>query len=76
MYVGLNCNKINKTCILFANYSSPSTMMINLNSTFVFIKQPPSQNTSNGNKRSNSFSKDLVLFHKEKLSAQTTTELL
>ncbi len=43
LYVGLNCYK-NKRCILFTNYSTPSTMAVNLNSTFIFIQQPPSQN--------------------------------
>ncbi|CAF1048765.1 unnamed protein product [Adineta steineri] len=45
-YVGLNCYKSNKTCVLFANYSTPSTMNTNLNSTFIFIKKPPTQNTT------------------------------
>ncbi|CAF1184096.1 unnamed protein product [Adineta steineri] len=47
-YVGLNCYKSNKTCVLFANYSTPSTMNMNLNSTFIFIKKPPTQNTTAG----------------------------
>ncbi len=49
LYVGLNCYKNNKTCALFTNYSSSSTININLNSTFIFIQQPPSQNTTTGN---------------------------
>jgi hypothetical protein len=46
LYVGLNCYGNNKTCTLFANYSTPSTVEINSNSTFIFIQQPPFQNTS------------------------------
>jgi len=49
LYVGLNCYENNKTCELFANYSSPSTIMTDLNSTFIFIQLPPSQNTIAGN---------------------------
>jgi len=50
LYVGFNCYKNNNTCALFANYSSSSsTVMINLNSTFIFIQQPPSQNATTGN---------------------------
>ncbi len=49
LYVGLNCYENNKTCELFANYSSPSTIMTDLNSTFIFIQLPPSQNTITGN---------------------------
>jgi len=49
LYVGLNCYTNNKTCVLFANYSSPSTIKIDFNSTFIFIQPPPSQNTTTGN---------------------------
>jgi hypothetical protein len=49
LYVGLNCYTNNKTCTLFTNYSSPSTVTINLNSTFIFIQQPPLENTTAGN---------------------------
>ncbi len=49
LYVGLNCYKNNKTCELFANYSTRSMMTTNLNSTFIFIQQPPVQNTTTGN---------------------------
>jgi hypothetical protein len=49
LYVGLNCYKNNKICALIANYSSPSMMKTNLNSTFIFIQQPPLQNTTTGN---------------------------
>jgi len=48
-YVGLNCYKSNKTCALFANYLTPSTMMMNPDSTFIFIQQPPVQNITTGN---------------------------
>jgi len=48
LYVGLNCYENNKTCELFANYSTSSNVMMNLNSTFIFIQQPPSQNTTTG----------------------------
>ena len=52
-YVGLNCYKNNKTCVLFTTYSSLSSMIqINLDSTFIFIQQPLLQNTSEGNKTS------------------------
>ncbi|CAF1025380.1 unnamed protein product [Adineta steineri] len=46
-YVGLNCYN-NKTCVLFTNYSSLSSMIqVNLDSTFIFIQQQSSfQNTS------------------------------
>jgi hypothetical protein len=50
LYVGLNCYKNTKTCELFADYSTSSMVMMNLNSTFIFIQQPPSQNTTTGNK--------------------------
>jgi hypothetical protein len=43
LYVGLNCYKISKTCELFSSYSTSSMVMMNLNSTFIFIQQPPSQ---------------------------------
>ncbi len=49
LYVGLNCYKNNKTCALFANYSSASMVKIYLNSTFIFIQQPSLQNTITGN---------------------------
>ena len=49
LYVGLNCYQNNKTCALFANYSSSSIVKNNINSTFIFIQQPPSQNTTTGN---------------------------
>ncbi len=49
LYVGLNCYQSSKTCQLFANYSAPSTMVWNPNSTFIFIQQPPVQNTTTGN---------------------------
>ena len=49
LYVGLNCYKNNKTCALFANYSSPSATKIDPNSIFIFLQQPPSQNTTTGN---------------------------
>jgi hypothetical protein len=45
-YVGLNCYTNNKTCELFANYSTSSMVMMNLNSTFIFIQLPPSQDTA------------------------------
>jgi hypothetical protein len=48
-YVGLNCYQSNKTCELIPNYLTPSTVMVNLDSTFIFIQQPPSQNTRTGN---------------------------
>ncbi len=49
LYVGLNCYQKNNTCELFANYSTPSMMETNLDSTFIFIQQPPVQNTTTGN---------------------------
>ena len=49
LYVGLNCNANNKTCALFANYSSSATMRIDFDSAFIYIQQPPSQNTTTGN---------------------------
>jgi len=49
LYVGLNCYQNNKTCALFANYSAISTVQIDFNSTFIFIQQPPTQNTTTGN---------------------------
>ncbi len=49
LYVGLNCYTSNKTCQLFANYSTPSMMVMNFNSTFIFIQLPPVQNTTTGN---------------------------
>lgn len=49
LYVGLNCYKNNKTCELFSNYSTPSVIKININSTFIFIQQPPMQNKTIGN---------------------------
>lgn len=45
-YIGLNCYTSNKTCALFANYSTPSTVSANLDSIFIFIQKPPSQNTT------------------------------
>ena len=50
-YVGLNCYENNKTCELFANYSSSSLSMVtmSLDSTFIFTEQPPSQNQTAGN---------------------------
>ena len=44
LYVGLNCYK-NKTCVLFANCSLTSRIEVNLNSIFIFVRKPPSQNT-------------------------------
>ena len=49
LYIGLNCYKRNKTCKLFANYSTPSMITMNPDSTFIFIQQPPVQNTTTGN---------------------------
>jgi len=49
LYVGLNFYQNNKTCELFANYSTPSMMETNLNSTFIFIEQPLVQNETTGN---------------------------
>ncbi len=49
LYVGLNCYTNNKTCELFANYSTSSMVIMNLNSTFIFIQQPPLPNTTTGN---------------------------
>ncbi len=49
LYAGLNCYTSNKTCQLFANYSTPSMMMMNFDSTFIFIQLPPVQNTTTGN---------------------------
>ncbi len=49
LYVGLNCYKNNKTCQLFSNYSTPSIMTMNPDSTFIFIQQPPVQNRTTGN---------------------------
>ena len=49
LYVGLNCYKNNKTCELFSNYSTSATIQINVNSTFIFIQQPPLQNRTTGN---------------------------
>jgi hypothetical protein len=49
LYVGLNCYQNNKTCQLFANYSTSSMMVWNPNSTFIFIQQPPMQNTTTSN---------------------------
>jgi hypothetical protein len=43
-YISLNCYTSNKTCALFANYSTPSSVEVNLDSTFIFMQQPPSQN--------------------------------
>ena len=44
-YISLNCYTRNKTCALFANYSTPpSSVAVNLDSTFIFMQQPPSQN--------------------------------
>ncbi len=48
LYVGLNCYKNNKTCKLFANYSTAWMMTMNPDSTFIFIQQPPVQNTTTG----------------------------
>ena len=48
LYVGLNCYKNNKTCALFANYSSSSIVKSDVNSIFIFIQQPPPQNTTTG----------------------------
>ena len=52
LYVGLNCYANNKTCHLFANYSSPSVMAIDSNSTFIFVRIPPLQNVTTGNSTS------------------------
>ena len=47
-YVGLNCYRNNKTCELFANYSTSSMITINLDSTFIFIQQSSVQHTKIG----------------------------
>ena len=49
LYVGLNCYANNKTCHLFANYSSPSVILTDFNSTFSFVRIPPLQNVTTGN---------------------------
>lgn len=41
LYIALNCYKNIKKCEFFTNYSNSSTIKINLNSTFIFIQQPP-----------------------------------
>ncbi|CAF1512456.1 unnamed protein product [Adineta steineri] len=46
LYAGMNCYTNNKTCALFASYLSLSAIKIDLNSIFIFIQQPLSQNTT------------------------------
>jgi hypothetical protein len=48
LYMGLNCYTNNKTCRLFANFSSLS-LVKDLNATFIFIQLPPFQSIITGN---------------------------
>ena len=48
VYVGLNCYQSRKTCELFANYSIPSMITRNDDSTFIFLQLPPVENKTTG----------------------------
>lgn len=47
LYLGFNCYKNNHTCSFFTNYSSSTMMTINVNSTFIFVQQPPQSSRPN-----------------------------
>jgi hypothetical protein len=62
LYVGLNCYAKNKTCHLFANYSSLSAMEIDFNSTFIFVQLPQLPDVTTGNGISLSISNFINLY--------------
>lgn len=56
-YVGLNCYRNNKTCCLFAHFSSSTVLKEDFNSIFLFTELPPSSVISTGEYASLTFLK-------------------